>query len=202
MSDLFPSPERVRMPGADVVYIRQFLPDRDAAILLRRLVETIPWRQDSIALWGRSVPQPRLTAWYGDPGRSYTYSGLTLEPLPWTDELRALRRRTEEASDATFNSVLLNYYRDHNDSVGFHSDDEPELGATPTIGSISLGETRTLTFRPKRRKDQEPVRIALQSGSLLVMKGDTQRNWRHAIAKESRPCGPRVNLTFRRILDP
>ena len=113
-----------------------------------------------------------------------------------------MRRRTEEASDATFNSVLLNYYRDHNDSVGFHSDDEPELGATPTIGSISLGETRTLTFRPKRRKDQEPVRIALQSGSLLVMKGDTQRNWRHAIAKESRPCGPRVNLTFRRILDP
>ena len=106
----------------------------------------------------------------------------------------------ERATDATFNSVLLNYYRDHNDSVGFHSDDEPELGATPTIGSISLGETRTLSFKPKARKDWKPVRIALESGSLLVMKGDTQRNWRHAIAKESQPRGPRVNLTFRLIL--
>jgi alkylated DNA repair dioxygenase AlkB len=147
------------------------------------------------------MPQPRLTAWYGDPGRSYTYSGLTLEPLAWTADLQTLRRMAEQASDATFNSVLLNYYRDHNDSVGFHADDEPELGATPTIGSISLGATRTLTFKPKKRKDWEPVRVALESGSLLVMKGDTQRNWRHAVAKETRPCGPRVNLTFRRILD-
>lgn len=200
MSDLFATVDRLRMPGADVVYVRQLLPDRDATAMLHRLIETIPWRQDNIVLWGRSIAQPRLTAWYGDPGRSYTYSGLTLDPLPWTDELQTLRRMAEQVSDATFNSVLLNYYRDHNDSVGFHSDDEPELGATPTIGSISLGETRTLTFKPSKRKDWEPVRIALQSGSLLVMKGNTQRNWRHAVAKESRPCGPRVNLTFRRIL--
>ena len=201
MADLFPTADRLRIPGADVVHFRHFLSDRDAAAALHRLIETIPWRQDSIVLWGKRIPQPRLTAWYGDPGRSYTYSGLTLEPLPWTDELKALRRMAEQASDARFNSVLLNYYRDHNDSVGFHSDDEPELGATPTIGSISLGETRMLTFRPKRQKDHDPVRIALESGSLLVMKGDTQRNWRHAVAKEQRPCGPRVNLTFRRILD-
>jgi alkylated DNA repair dioxygenase AlkB len=201
MSDLFPAAERLRLEGADVVYRRRFLSDRDAATMLRRLIDMIPWRQDNIVLWGKSIPQPRLTAWYGDPGRGYTYSGLTLEPLPWTDDLQRLRRMAEQASGATFNSVLLNYYRDHNDSVGFHSDDEPELGATPTIGSISLGETRALTFRPKKRKDWQPARIALESGSLLVMKGDTQRNWRHAVAKESRPCGPRVNLTFRRILD-
>lgn len=201
MSDLFAAAERLRIPDADVIYHRHFLPDQDAAALLRRLIETIPWRQDNIVLWGRSVPQPRLTAWYGDPGRSYTYSGMTLEPLPWTDDLQTLRTMAERLAEASFNSVLLNYYRDHNDSVGFHSDDEPELGATPTIGSISLGETRTLTFKPKKHKDWEAVRIALESGSLLVLKGDTQRNWRHAIAKESRLCGPRVNLTFRRILD-
>jgi alkylated DNA repair dioxygenase AlkB len=201
MSDLFTAPECLRIPGADVVYIRHFLSDLDAAAMLRRLIESIPWRQDSIVLWGRRVPQPRLTAWYGDPGRRYTYSGLTLKPLSWTDELSHLRMMAERVAGAGFNSALLNYYRDHNDSVGFHADDEPELGATPTIGSVSLGETRTLTFKPRTRKDRAPVRIALESGSLLVMKGDTQRNWRHAVAKETRPCGPRVNLTFRRILD-
>ena len=201
MSDLFEDAERLDIPGADVVYHRHFLPESSASELLHRLIDDIPWRQDNVVLWGKSIPQPRLTAWYGDPGRSYTYSGLTLEPLPWTDDLQTLRTMAERRAEASFNSVLLNYYRDHNDSVGFHSDDEPELGATPTIGSISLGETRTLTFKPKKRKDWDPVRIALESGSLLVMKGDTQRNWRHAIAKESRPRDPRVNLTFRRILD-
>ena len=201
MSDLFPGSECLRMPGADVVYHRHFLPPAGAAHLLRRLIDQIPWRQDNVVLWGKSIPQPRMTAWYGDSGRSYTYSGLTLDPLPWTDELSLLRAMAEGVAGASFNSVLLNYYRDHNDSVGFHSDDEPELGATPTIGSISLGQTRTLTFKPKRNKDWDPVRIALESGSLLVMKGDTQRNWRHAVAKEAKPCGPRVNLTFRRILD-
>lgn len=201
MSDLFAGAERLGIPGADVVYHRHLLPMSGAARMLRRLIDDIAWRQDSIVLWGKSVPQPRLTAWYGDAGRSYTYSGLTLDPLPWTDDLELLRVMAESAADARFNSVLLNYYRDHNDSVGFHSDDEPELGATPVIGSISLGATRTLTFKPRKRKDLESVRIALESGSLLVMKGDTQRNWKHAVAKESRPCGPRVNLTFRRILD-
>jgi alkylated DNA repair dioxygenase AlkB len=200
MANLVRSPERLPIPGADVVYHRHLLPEQGAAQLLRRLIDQIPWRQDSIVLWGKSVPQPRLTAWYGDPGRGYTYSGLTLDPLPWTDDLRLLRTMAEGAAEARFNSVLLNYYRDHHDSVGFHSDDEPELGATPIIGSISLGETRTLSFKPKARKDWRPVRIALESGSLLVMKGDTQRNWRHAVAKESRPCGARVNLTFRLIL--
>ena len=201
MSDLFAATQRLPMPGSDVVYYRYFLPPSGAREMLARLVDQVPWRQDNIVLWGKSIPQPRLTAWYGDPGRSYTYSGLTLQPLPWSDELLLLRTMAEALAEATFNSVLLNYYRDHNDSVGFHSDDEPELGATPTIGSISLGETRTLSFKPKRNRDWQPARIALESGSLLVMKGDTQRNWRHAVAKESQPCGPRVNLTFRRILD-
>jgi alkylated DNA repair dioxygenase AlkB len=201
MSDLFAATERLPIPGADVVYYRHFLPRSGASAMLTRLIDQVPWRQDNIVLWGRSVAQPRLTAWYGDPDRSYTYSGLTLQPLPWIDELLLLRTMAEAIAESTFNSVLLNYYRDHNDSVGLHSDDEPELGATPTIGAISLGETRTLIFKPKRNKDRQPARIALESGSLLVMKGDTQRNWRHAVAKESRPCGPRVNLTFRRILD-
>jgi alkylated DNA repair dioxygenase AlkB len=120
--------------------------------------------------------------------------------LPWTETLQDIRRAVEAAAGASFNSVFLNYYRDHRDSMGFHSDDEPELGKEPTIASLSLGETRTLTLKHRRRKDREPVRLLLESGSLLVMKGETQRNWKHGIAKQSRPCGPRVNLTFRQSL--
>jgi alkylated DNA repair dioxygenase AlkB len=110
-----------------------------------------------------------------------------------------LHSSVESASGESFNSVLLNYYRDHRDSMGFHSDDERELGPRPTIASLSLGEERTFILKSKADKSLRPVRLKLNSGSLLVMKGDTQTNWKHAIHKETRPCGPRINLTFRYI---
>lgn len=151
-------------------------------------------------MWGRKIRQPRLIAWYGDAGRVYAYSGLRLDPLPWTPLLRDLKTRVEQASGAGFNSVLLNYYRDERDGIGFHSDDEPELGECPVIASLSLGEARTFVLKHKTLKSVKPVHLPLASGSLLVMKGDTQRCWRHGMPKESRPCGPRVNLTFRTII--
>lgn len=123
-----------------------------------------------------------------------------MHPMPWTDLLLSLQRELEELTDAKFNSVLLNLYRDQNDRMGFHSDNEPSLGDEPTIASLSYGATRTLIFKHKRRKDLDIRSLKLSSGSLLLMKGVTQRNWNHGINKESMPCGPRVNLTFRNIL--
>jgi len=115
-------------------------------------------------------------------------------------QLSDIKARIEAVAGSAFNSVLLNYYRDHRDSVGFHSDDEPELGARPVIASLSLGEERTFILKHKRSNTAEPMRLRLTSGSLLLMKGETQLCWRHGVPKENRPCGPRVNLTFRTIL--
>ncbi|MFB3079593.1 MAG: alpha-ketoglutarate-dependent dioxygenase AlkB, partial [Lysobacterales bacterium] len=144
--------------------------------------------------------QPRLMAWYGDEYARYTYSGIELEPLPWSPLLADIKNQIERASGARFNSVLLNYYRDQRDSMGFHSDDEPELGRRPVIASLSLGEERTFVMKHKRDRGLTTVRLKLASGSLLVMKGSTQQNWRHGINKLQRSCGPRVNMTFRRII--
>lgn len=167
--------------------------------LLSDLIRDTPWRSEEVIVWGKRHLQPRLIAWFGDEGRNYTYSGISMNPLPWTKTLSKLRTLIESACDEKFNSVLLNYYRDGRDSMGYHSDDEPELGPRPTIASLSLGETRVFSFKHKVRSDAPPVQIELASGSLLLMKGDTQRNWKHGIAKSSKPLGPRVNLTFRRI---
>lgn len=202
MRDLFASTNELRLlpiPDAEIYYLAGPLQWETGETLLRRLIEETPWRAEEITVWGKRHLQPRLTAWYGDPGSRYRYSGIDLEPLPWTETLLGIRRAAETAARTSFNSVLLNYYRDHRDSMGFHSDDEPELGRDPVIASVSLGETRVLTLKHRRRKDMDPVRLPLESGSLLLMQGATQRNWKHGIAKQSRPCGPRVNLTFRQI---
>ena len=197
--------ELLAMEGADVARLPRLDLGRPDHEVLAELIAQVPWRAERIVVFGREVAQPRLSAWYGDAGAAYTYSGLHLRPRPWTPQLAELKRRVERASGAEFNSVLLNYYRDHRDGMGFHADDEPELGPRPTIASLSLGERRV--FVMKRRSVRgaapgatPPVRIPLDSGSLLLMRGETQRHWLHGIAKLARPCGPRVNLTFRRIL--
>lgn len=201
MASLFSSAkelEQLPMVGADVSYVENFDLGVDPDDLLAELIASTPWRAETVVVWGKSHPQPRLVAWFGDSEKSYSYSGINLSPLPWTASLLAIRERVQAMTDATFNSVLLNYYRDHRDSMGFHSDDEPELGPRPTIASVSLGETRTFIFKPKMA-GPKPVKIPLVSGSLLVMRGDTQKNWKHGIEKSTKPCGPRVNLTFRFI---
>ena len=148
---------------------------------------------------GKALFPAPFVAWYGDSNSIYTYSGIKLAPLPWTDLLLQIKRRVEAAAVSSFNSVLLNYYRDNRDSMGFHSDDEPELGLRPTIASLTLGDERRFVLKHKRNGFVKPVRLRLASGSLLLMKGDTQQYWKHGIAKETRVCGPRINLTFRRI---
>ena len=187
------------LPDADVALDPDFLSPERAAAYLRELETTIAWRQEPIRLFGREVMQPRLTAWYGDPGTRYGYSGLRLAPLPWTPALLDLRARVETAAAARFNCVLLNRYRHGQDSMGWHADDEPELGAAPVIASLSLGATRRFRLRPRdaQRPPHAPVTLALTSGSLLLMRGPTQQYWQHAVPKTARPTAPRLNLTFR-----
>jgi alkylated DNA repair dioxygenase AlkB len=197
--DLFDvGPESIPLPDGELWLYREFAA-ADADSLPALIAET-PWRSDTIRLFGKRYLQPRLTAWYGDPGCQYTYSRLRLEPLPWTPLLACIRDRVQEAAAARFNSVLLNHYRDERDSMGMHADDEPELGPEPVIASVSLGERRTLVLRHRHDRAIDSLRLPLEHGSLLVMRGATQRNWKHGIDKERRPCGPRVNLTFRQIL--
>jgi alkylated DNA repair dioxygenase AlkB len=203
MSGLFAAAdrlERIPMIDAEVYYLGDLALGRERDEILQRLIADTEWRQDTIVVWGKTYQQPRLVAWYGDCGSEYTYSGITLSPIPWTELLLDIRKRVERVTQESLNSVLLNYYRDNRDSMGFHSDDEPELGEKPVIASVSLGEERTLVLKHKVNKLAKPVRLRLASGSLLLMKGETQRYWKHGIAKESRRCGARVNLTFRHIL--
>lgn len=202
MEDLFASDLRftqIDMPDADVSFLKHMpFPSVDQDIFKFLLAET-KWLHEEVTVYGKRYLQPRLTAWYGDPGRSYSYSGTRMYPLPWTNLLLSLRRELEQFTDARFNSVLLNLYRDHNDRMGFHSDNEPSLGKEPAIASLSYGATRTLVFKHKKC-DIPRVKVALTSGSLLLMRGPTQGNWAHGIDREARPCGPRINLTFRNIL--
>ncbi|SDA20631.1 alpha-ketoglutarate-dependent dioxygenase AlkB [Sphingomonas sp. NFR15] len=192
--------ERIPLPGAEVYYQSSFDIGLPHDVILKRLIDEVPWRQQDVKLWGKTFKQPRLVAWFGDEGTAYRYSGIYLSPLPWTDILIGIKRRVESVTKNKFNSVLLNYYRDNNDSMGMHSDDEKELGHNPTIASVSLGAERPLLLKSKRIPESRTIKIVLASGSLLIMKGETQHNYRHGIAKERQAIGPRVNLTFRTIL--
>jgi alkylated DNA repair dioxygenase AlkB len=167
----------------------------NAAVLARLIAET-DWRSDSITLWGKQFLQPRLSAWYGEA--AYRYSGLRLAPQPFTALQLAIRAAVEAATGHTFNSVLLNYYRDGRDSMGMHSDDEAELGPTPAIASVSFGAERVFILRHKT--SGERLRLNLNDGSLLLMAGSLQKHWSHGINKTAKPVGARVNLTFRTIL--
>jgi alkylated DNA repair dioxygenase AlkB len=157
------------------------------------LTGEIAWAQESMMMFGHRVAFPRLTAWYGDPGAAYTYSGVRNEPQPWTPLLRELRDRAAAVAGARFNSVLLNRYRDGRDGMGWHADDERELA--PVIASLSVGAVRT--FELRHRADRERIALPLGSGSLIVMAGDTQRHWMHRVPKNPHAQGERINLTFR-----
>lgn len=188
------------LPGGDLLYWPQVDLGMPANRLLDRLVEETEWRQDEITLFGQVHLTPRLSAWIGDPDCHYSYSNIALRPLPWTPLLLELRHQAEALCGHAFNSVLLNLYRDGADSMGCHADDEPELGPQPAIASLSLGQERPIVFRHKRDRSVQPVRLPLANGSLLLMRGNTQANWKHEIPKSRRPMGPRLNLTFRQIL--
>jgi alkylated DNA repair dioxygenase AlkB len=171
---------------------------RAAAVrLFDALQATLPWQQERLTLFGREHLVPRLVAWHGDPAARYRYSGVLHEPAAWTDALLEIRARVEALSGHGYNSVLANLYRDGRDGMGWHADDEPELGRDPVIASVSLGATRR--FRLKHRASGETRALELTDGSLLVMAGPLQHHWLHSLAKTARAVGPRINLTFREI---
>lgn len=191
--------EQLSMPDAEVYLDREFFTPTESDCLLSDLMTHIAWEQKAIQFMGKQVLQPRLIAWYGDKAKSYSYSGLTVHPLPWTHTLLSMKTRVESAADVTFNSVLLNQYRSGQDSVGWHSDDEPELGTNPVIASVSLGAARNFQFKHRTNPDLK-LTIELTHGSLLLMRGTTQHFWKHQIPKTKKELSPRINLTFRVII--
>jgi alkylated DNA repair dioxygenase AlkB len=187
--------KRIDMPDADVILFEGFFDASTSDVFFKELNENAAWRREKIKLYGKRISIPRLTAWYGDQGKSYKYSGITVSPEPWTPALLDIKRAIEAISGIQFNSVLLNMYRTGRDSVAWHSDDEPELGREPVIGSVSLGQTRVFQFKHKISGLREE--IILRHGSYLLMRGTTQHHWLHQIPKQTTACDSRINLTFR-----
>lgn len=190
------SDARLDLAGADAVLHENVFVGHEQ--LYRRIANAIDWRQENITLFGRTHAMPRLTCWMGE--KPYRYSGLTHPAAPITSAVRQILDRAERLSAARFNGVLLNLYRDGRDSMGWHADDEESLGPEPVIASVSLGAVRRMRFKPKPHISAEPFGIDLPSGSVLVMRGQTQANWLHAITKTARPVAPRINLTFRMMV--
>lgn len=193
---------RLDLKGGDCCLVDGAITPEDGTLLLDSLLHHVSWVQPEISMFGRRYRSPRLAAWYGDAGAVYRYSGLVNRPLPWREELLALKARLEERFVARFNSVLLNLYRDGSDSMGWHADDEPELGAEPCIVSVSLGGTRRFRLRHRFDPAVKPVSVDLVHGSVLIMRGRTQHNWKHALPRTRKPVGPRINLTFRYVSRP
>ncbi|SAK95262.1 2OG-Fe(II) oxygenase [Caballeronia hypogeia] len=190
MFDLFDD-----IPKPDIDWHPDWLTADEASDLMGALIQEVSWRQDTMTTPGGRVPLPRLTAWQGEPDAVYVYSGIRNVPQPWTPAVARLRERAEQTCGARFNSVLLNRYRSGLDSMGWHADKERELGPEPVIGSVSLGTARTFEFRHARTHATHA--LALTHGSLLVMRGLTQREWVHRVPKEPGAVGERINLTFR-----
>ena len=189
-------------PGLRVRHWRGWLIDADA--LLQDLVHQVPWKQESITLFGKTHPLPRLTCWMADPGARYRYSGIEQRPSPWLPNLLLLRQRLVQLCGHDLNALLLNQYRDGNDAMGCHADDEPELVPSASIASISLGVSRSLRFKPKPRSvlsaGHEPLSLELAHGDLLVMDPPTQEHWLHGLPRRRRVTQTRINLTFRRVI--
>ena len=183
----------------NIDYVKNYFNEEESTYFFKSLKDKIKWKQDYIKFFGKSHPLPRLTAWYGDRNKTYTYSGIPMTPNLWNTELLEIKKKVDQYAKINFNSVLLNYYRSGNDSVSWHSDDEKELGDQPIIGSVSFGGIRK--FRLRNKKNKKLIHnIELENGSLLIMSGLTQKYWEHEIPKTKKKVEERINLTFRSIL--
>lgn len=189
---------RVALPQAEIAWCRGWLQAAQADMLMQALLQDVRWEVHRIRMFGRMVDSPRLSSWIGDAEASYRYSGTRFAPQPWLEALQPVRTRLQDETGHPFNSVLVNRYRSGNDAMGWHSDDEPELGAQPLIASVSLGATRRFAFK---HRDDAALKQTLElgHGDLLLMGGDTQRHYKHALPRTARPVGERINLTFRQI---
>lgn len=202
MSNLFSNQESVKreieVADAELIMYDYFFNIKESKELFEALKNKIDWQQDEIKIFGKVHLLPRLTAWYGT--KAYAYSGIQMQPKEFTEELIIIKNRVEEATNLRFNSCLINYYRDGKDSMGWHQDDEKELGKNPAIASISFGQERPFQLKHIKNKALKKIDIPLTDGSLLIMKGTTQHFWQHKIPKTTKQIGERINLTFRKII--
>ena len=196
--ELFPEAHKIEipLPDATMAYYPNFFGLDEADKLFETLNKETSWQQDDIKIFGKIYPQPRLTALYGNDQLTYTYSGLTMHPKPFSPTLLSIKEKIENEVGVFFNTVLLNLYRDGNDSNSWHSDDEKELGTNPIIASVSFGAKRCFQLKHKRDKKLK-YKLFLNHGSLLLMSGETQHHWKHQLPKTNKVTAPRINLTFR-----
>ncbi|TRX39291.1 alpha-ketoglutarate-dependent dioxygenase AlkB family protein [Flavobacterium restrictum] len=199
MMTLFQSePVLLDAKEATILYYPHFFDALEADEIMVNLQKDIPWQQDEITVYGKKHAQPRLTALYGNEGKTYSYSNIKMQPHPWSSLLQKIKLRVEAAAQTNFTTVLLNYYRDGKDSNGWHADNEKELGVNPVIASLSFGAARTFQLKHNTELGLKKS-LVLEHGSLLIMKGTTQHFWKHQIPKTAKPIEPRINLTFRVI---
>ncbi|MCC7534261.1 MAG: alpha-ketoglutarate-dependent dioxygenase AlkB [Bacteroidia bacterium] len=184
-----------KVKDGEYLYIPNYFSENECVYIFTTLLEEIRWKQEPIQLFGKKVLTPRLTAWYGE--KSYAYSGRIFHPQAWTNTLIEIKKRIEKTIPINFNSVLLNRYRNGNDSVAWHADNEKELGINPVIASVSFGATRN--FKLRHLQTKETIELLLSNGSLLIMQGALQHHWQHQIPKTKKIVGERINLTFRVI---
>ena len=189
--------EPVKIQNGEYIYIPSFFGITKSNHYFQKLAKQIDWKQEEINMYGRVVKLPRLTAWYGDNDKPYSFSGITLSPNPWTPELIDIKQAIESKCAVVFNSVLLNLYRNGNDSISWHTDAEKELGNNPVIASVNFGATRTFQLRHQTTKQK--IELKLKHGSLLIMQGELQHYWQHQVPKTRKDVGERINLTFRVI---
>ena len=199
MNSLFPS-EKISfdVPNAIIEYYPSFFNADQSKMFFEKLLNDILWQQDAITVFGKTHPQPRLTALYGNEGKPYSYSNIVMQPHHWNPLLMFIKSEIEEVTQENFTTVLLNLYRDGKDSNGWHADNERELGRNPIIASVSFGAERSFHLQHNTLKKAK-LKITLENGSLLLMKGETQHFWKHQIPKTAKPIAPRINLTFRII---
>ena len=190
-------PRAFDLPDAQLHYFPALFPAQSAAALFQSVYAQTQWAQHRVQIYGREWRCPRLSAWYGDAGAAYRYSGLSLTASGWTETVGRIKAEVEWATGHTFNSALLNLYRDGADSMGWHADNERELGIDPIIASVSLGAQRKFKLRQRHHKPRSTFDITLESGSLLLMSGATQHHWQHCLPRTSKIHEPRINLTFR-----
>lgn len=186
-----------KIQNGEYLFFPDFFSNSESDLFLQKLKDEIKWKQESMNMYGKQVDFPRLTAWYGDNYKPYSFSGITLQPKIWTKELLGIKAKIEPLANVQFNSVLLNRYRSGNDSISWHTDAEKELGQNPVIASVNFGATRKFQLRHIRTK--EKIEIELTHGSLLVMQGELQHFWQHQVPKTSKIVNERINLTFRVI---
>lgn len=184
----------------EVFLFPAFFDKTESDDLFDGLRREVPWKQEPIKLFGKEIMQPRLTAWYSDAGISYSYSGITMQGLAWNNYLKIIKERVEHFFKLSCNSALLNLYRQGEDSMGWHRDNEKELGRHPTIISVSFGATRKFQLREYRSKNNL-ISLELHHGSVLIMKGESQPHWEHRVPKQGKITEPRLNITFRQVFE-